>query len=767
MKMNKIIYMMKKHIQLWGVILQLMVVFGHVDPVSAAEQTTLHLWHPMPAPSRAVLNDLIAEYESMNPDINVHLLYKENEEVRMAYMSATGFTSGGPDLLYGPSDFTGALVEMDIVKPLEDLFSQEELAAFDPKGLTWYDNHLYQIGDELGNHLALVYNKRLFAEAGLDRPPNTLQELIEFGKKLTLDSDGDGVVDQYGLVWNFTEPFFFMPFYASFGGWVMDEDQKPTLNNEAAVKAFKFVRDMRDVHGIIPIECDYDIADSKFNTGAAAMLINGAWSWAKYMESPHVDFGLAVLPINAETGLYPAPMIATKGYFMNPYLSGEREQQVLDLMKFLTSAEAQFEYATRLATIPTRLEVRHRTEIAEDPIIMTSIEQVSRGKAMPISPQMRAIWDAMRPAYQNVLGGSMSPEEGAAYQQDIAIQKVAELFEGQDVDTDALNLTAILVYLAGLVLVIWALYKLFIAFIKPLMQGIPGVQVQESRFGVLMVAPAAIFIFGVVVYPFFYNLVISFSNMGLTTVNDWRIIGLSQYGKVLTDSQFYHFFVRTIIWTVVNVGLHVIFGVMLALLLNRPLPGKGIIRVLLILPWAVPSYITALTWRGMFNIDYGAVNIILNKFFGIEPISWLIDPTNAFIATIITNVWLGIPFMMIIALGGLQSIPQELYEAASIDGASPWQQFRKITLPLLRPVMIPAITLGIVWTFNNINVVWLVSNGGQPGDQTHILVSFVYRAAFNLYRYGYAAAFSFMIFLMLALFSVKFMQKNKATETAY
>jgi len=736
-------------------------------PVNAAEKTTLHLWHPMPAPSRAVLNDLVAEYERLHPDINVHLLYKENEEVRMAYMSATGFTEGGPDLLYGPSDFTGALVEMDIVKPLEGLFTEEELAEFDPKGLTWYQGHLYQIGDELGNHLALVYNKRLFAEAGLDGPPASLQELIEYGKLLTQDRDGDGVMDQYGLVWNFTEPFFFMPFYASYGGWVMDDQQRPTLNNEAAVKAFTFVRDMRDVHGIIPLECDYDIADSKFNTGGAAMLINGAWSWAKYMASPQVDFGLAVLPINEETGLFPAPMIATKGYYMNPYLKGEREQQVLALLKFLTSAEAQFQYASRLATIPTRLEVRERPEIAQDPIIMTSIEQVSRGKAMPISPEMRAIWDAMRPAYQNVLGGSMTPVEGAAYQQEIAEQKVAELYEGQNVDAEAVNITAILVYIAGILLAIWALYKIFTAFIMPLVRGVPGVQVQESRFGVLMVAPAAIFIFGVVVYPFFYNLVISFSNMGLTTVNDWRIIGLSQYGKVLTDSQFYHFFWRTIVWTVVNVALHVIFGIMLALLLNRPLPGKSIIRVLLILPWAVPSYITALTWRGMFNIDYGAVNIILNRFLGIEPISWLIDPTNAFIATIITNVWLGIPFMMIIALGGLQSIPQELYEAASIDGASPWQQFRKITLPLLKPVMIPAITLGIVWTFNNINVVWLVSNGGQPGDQTHILVSFVYRAAFNLYRYGYAAAFSFMIFLMLALFSVKFMQKNKATGTAY
>jgi arabinogalactan oligomer/maltooligosaccharide transport system permease protein len=559
--------------KLWSKTPGVLLISMMLTSALMGEETTLHLWHPMPAPSRAVLSELVARYETENPGINVHMLYKENEEVRMAYMSATGFTEGGPDLLYGPSDFTGALVEMDIIRPLEDLFTAEELAEFDPKGLTYYNDHLYQIGDELGNHLALVYNKRLFAEVGLDRPPETLQELIEFGKKLTLDKDGDGNVDQYGLVWNFTEPFFFMPFYASFGGWVMDEDQNPTLNNEAAVKAFQFVRDMRDVHGIIPAECDYDIADSKFNTGAAGMLINGAWAWQKYMESPYVDFGLAVLPINEETGLYPAPMIATKGYYVNPYLEGERLKQVTHLLKYLTSAEAQFEYASRLATIPTRLEVRERPQIATDPIIMTSIEQVSRGRAMPISPQMRAIWDAMRPAYQNVLGGSMTPQEGAAYQQEIALQKVAELFEGQDIDQDAVNITAILVYLAGLVLIIWAIYKLIVAFVIPLVKGMPGTQVSESRFGVLMVAPAALFIFGVVVYPFFYNLVISFSNMGLTTVNSWQIIGLAQYGKVLTDSQFYHFFMRTVIWTVVNVALHVIFGVLLALLLNRPLPG--------------------------------------------------------------------------------------------------------------------------------------------------------------------------------------------------
>ena len=123
--------------------------------------------------------------------------------------------------------------------------------------------------------------------------------------------------------------------------------------------------------------------------------------------------------------------------------------------------------------------------------------------------------------------------------------------------------------------------------------------------------------------------------------------------------------------------------------------------------------------------------------------------------------------MMVIALGGLQSIPKELYEAAKVDGANRWQQFKNITLPMLKPVMIPATVLGTVWTFNNINVVWLVSNGGEPSNQTHILVSFVYKAAFNLYRYGYAASLSMVIFFILFGFVVYFLRRARATEGVY
>jgi arabinogalactan oligomer/maltooligosaccharide transport system permease protein len=293
----------------------------------------------------------------------------------------------------------------------------------------------------------------------------------------------------------------------------------------------------------------------------------------------------------------------------------------------------------------------------------------------------------------------------------------------------------------------------------------------HRAFIAFLVVPSFLILAAVVFYPFVYNVVISFSNMSLRHIRDWEIVGFQQYYKVFfepTQPNFYVVFLKTIVWTAVNVTFHVGLGVMLALLLNqRDIRGKPLFRTLLILPWAIPQYIVALTWRGMFNAEYGSINLIITRYLNLPAVEWLKSPTEAFLACILTNVWLGFPFMMVIALGALQSIPHELYEAANIDGASWWHKLRHITLPLIRPVMIPAITLGTVWTFNALNIVWLVSNAGEPSDQTHILVSFVYKAAFNLYRYGYAAALSMVIFLLLLGFSLFFMRKTRATEAAY
>lgn len=288
----------------------------------------------------------------------------------------------------------------------------------------------------------------------------------------------------------------------------------------------------------------------------------------------------------------------------------------------------------------------------------------------------------------------------------------------------------------------------------------------NNRLAYMYIMPAVIIMSLVILYPFIYNVVLSFSNMSLSHFREWRIIGINNYKQVLLNADFWYYFFKTILWTALNLFFHVTIGVFLALILNKDIKGKSFFRTLLILPWAVPQYITALTWRGMFNSEYGAISLILDKLFGLH-IPWLSTEWGAFTACLITNIWLGFPFMMIIALGALQSIPNELYEAADIDGASWFHKLKNITVPLIKPVMVPAITLGVIWTFNNFNVVWLVSNGGEPSDKTHILVSYVYKTGFTYFRLGYAAAFSMIIFIILLLFSWNFIKRTKATEAVY
>lgn len=284
-------------------------------------------------------------------------------------------------------------------------------------------------------------------------------------------------------------------------------------------------------------------------------------------------------------------------------------------------------------------------------------------------------------------------------------------------------------------------------------------------FLLFLLGPTVVLVLAVVAYPFVYNVLLSLGNMNIYHIRDWEVIGFAQYAAVFAEPRFWQVLLKTLLWTGVNIVFHVSIGVFLAVLLHQKyIRGKSFWRVLLIIPWALPQYITALTWRGMFNFEYGAVNLAIVKFLNLPPVAWLTSPVEAFLAAILTNIWLGFPFMMIVALGGLQSIPEELYEAADVDGASAWSKFWNVTAPLLRPVMIPAVTLGIVWTFNNINVVWLVSNGGEPNDQTHILVSYVYEAAFTMYRFSWAAALSMVIFVILFAFTQAFLRQTRALE---
>jgi arabinogalactan oligomer/maltooligosaccharide transport system permease protein len=278
----------------------------------------------------------------------------------------------------------------------------------------------------------------------------------------------------------------------------------------------------------------------------------------------------------------------------------------------------------------------------------------------------------------------------------------------------------------------------------------------------LCLVPALVVLALALVYPLFYNTLLSFSDASIYRIRGWQLTGLGQYLQVFREPEFWITFSRTIVWTAASTFLQVTIGVVLAVTLHQHfLRGASAWRLLLLLPWAMPQYITALTWRGMFHGDNGPVNSFLGSTFGLPPVEWLMDPEAAFLAAVLVNVWMGFPFMMIMALAGLQAIPDSIYESATLEGASRRWQFFHLTAPLLRPVMLPATTLGIVWNFNNLNVIWLFTNGGEPGGATHILVSYVYKTAFTYYRFGYSAALSVVIFLILFLFVQSFLQMNR------
>ncbi|MDO9300344.1 MAG: sugar ABC transporter permease [Anaerolineales bacterium] len=325
---------------------------------------------------------------------------------------------------------------------------------------------------------------------------------------------------------------------------------------------------------------------------------------------------------------------------------------------------------------------------------------------------------------------------------------------------------------------------------------------RNSRVGLayLLIMPAFIGVLFLIIYPFLFEIKLAFSNASLGTqatknaeygfIYGWENLKALFTGSVAKDAKFFEVFWRTILWTGINVTFHVLGGMGLAILLNRPLKFKGLYRTLLVIPWAIPTTIAAMALRNEFDSRYGLFNILLGNLntwlttisqntanivgigngfawmaATIGPVSWKQDPFWAFVSVLMANIWLGIPFMSVIILGGLQSISQEYYEAAEIDGASRWQQFRNITLPLLRPVLTPAIILGVVWTFNKFDIIYLITQGG-PQEKTDILVSSMYKAAFQFYRYGFTAMFALVIFAILFVFTLIYLRTSGGLKSA-
>jgi arabinogalactan oligomer/maltooligosaccharide transport system permease protein len=327
-------------------------------------------------------------------------------------------------------------------------------------------------------------------------------------------------------------------------------------------------------------------------------------------------------------------------------------------------------------------------------------------------------------------------------------------------------------------------------------------QIKDSRTAWLYILPAGLVMVFITMIPQLYQVYMAFTDYRVKNLrfilfdpSTWEkyaptFVGIQNFVKILTNQlaienyDFGRLLLFNVTWTVVNLFFHVVLGVAIALALNNKfLIGRRVYRALFVLPWAIPGYITALTWANMYDDRFGAFNQLLgviNGWLGTNlptDTKWL-TVTNppiggplsflplAFYCVLLANIWLGWPFMTVIATGALQSIPAELYEAASIDGASGWQQLWRITVPLIRPAMVPAIMLGTIMTFNQFNVIYFISKGG-PFGRTEILITQAFKLVYEQRLYGVAAAFSIVVFFVLLIITLLQNRVTRATEAYY
>jgi arabinogalactan oligomer/maltooligosaccharide transport system permease protein len=696
-------------------------------PRAARADEHIVLWHSYRGDEERALVSVVHTFEARHPGVTVDVL-SIPFEAYASKLEAAIPRAHGPDLFIQAHQWIGPYLAEDLIEPVAGAFPDSDVADFDPvavRAVTWKG---LRYGVPVANKcVALYINEDLVPTSHA-----TLEEFVR-AAKAKLPPGG------YPLAYTADNAYFHAPFLHGFGGRIVDDDGTFAFFGDEAAASLAYVRALL-VRGTIPEEANGALEKELFMSGRAAAVIESPWLMGDFGPQMQVHYRVEPLPKLAATGLAMRPLLTVEAVFLTK--AGAARPVASELARWLGSAESG---RTRVLEGE---QVVPRPALWSDPALagLANLRAFAKAaaNAEPMSPTsgMQAAWEPANQALKKVLRGDQDPE--------------AALLEAKRRWEDATRPPPPQASPTPLVAVFGA-GCLALAFFVVLRARDPRFrrEVRASLPAYAYVTHAVLVVLALVVFPLAAG---ALTSLFSGTREAPRYVGLANYvgiltargGDLLGHGSFYLTLLVTVLWTVVNVFFHVSLGLVLGLALSRPLLRlRAVYRVLLILPWAVPSYVTALAWKGMFQRQFGAVNALL-RLIGAEPVSWFSHFSTAFAANVATNVWLGFPFMMVVVMGALTSIPKDVLEAAEVDGATRGQRFRLVTLPLLKPVLLPAVVLGAVWTFNMFNVVFLVS-GGEPDGTTDILVSEAYRWAFTRdNQYGYAAAYAVLIFVLLA-----------------
>jgi len=777
-----------------------------VTGAKANDQTQLIVWGENYGPDTKGMEARVRAFEKLNPDIKVRPLNLGAGGMNPQKLMTAIVGEVPPDVIAQDRFTISDWAARGAFMPLDEFIKRDAADPLCPRASDYYpaawaearyDNKQYGIPVGADDRV-LYYNTKFFAEnanklraAGCDptRPPRTWSELLKYAEVLTIKNP-DGSLKRAGFIPNYGNSWLYLYAFQENAKFLSDDGHTCTLNSPETQDALKFMVQGYDMLG------GFDEAE-KFNkgfgggeadpfiSGKVAMMIHGDWQitdLARY--GPNLEFKTAPAPV-PDDRYYKRGRFANEkdtyitwiGGFSYAIPAGSKHSEAAwRYIKYMAGddayrteyiAQAEWNKRQGRPNVPRIMAKKSRNEInmrefpPADPryagALKSHIDMMPFARIRPATPVGQRLWDEHVRAYEQACRKNKSVEEALENSQKVVQKEIDEVYAGEKLTQVNMALPAVL----GLITAIVGT-GLFVAFFKRQRLGVLGKN--EAKWAYLFLAP---WLFGFFVFtlgPMVASLFFSFTQYNILTPARW--VGLQNYAEVANDEQ--HLlgkaFMNILYVGGIGVPLGLVTGLAIALLLNQAVRGMRFFRTAFYLPTIVPGVASAILWMFITNADpnKGLINSYwghtIQQWFGFPMPGWLAVETWAKPTIIMMGVW-GAGGGMVLWLAGLKAIPTTLYEAASIDGASPWRQFVSVTLPQLSPIVFFNTVMGFigaVQTFDNVYVM----TGGQsygPADSLLTPVYLLFKNAFTYFKMGYSSALAWLIFVViLALTAIQF-----------
>ena len=741
-------------------------------PFAAQAKETIVFWYGASQDERVAYEKMIADFERANPDIKVNAML-----VPMGYIERKLILSvaGGvpPDVVRFYAHLGGEMMSRGGLEPLDDLIKRDkyDLADFYKVGLeqNTYAGKLYGIPWVLSPN-ALFYNKTLFKKAGLDpnRPPQTWAELEKYAMKLT-KRDSNGRIQSIGYADFLYNPNnFALYLWQSNGNLLSNDGKKAIFNSPDGVAALTWMKSFldREAGGVKPLQtftANFKGAtQDPFGQGVVAMRVDSPFripDLKKYF--PNLDFGVAGIPYKDK------PAIEVVGNSLVIPKDSKHREAAWKFIKFAASRTQLTEICKVAGRIPARESVAHRPEFYSDPITRAFIDQIPYGRTVPIVPGWQEVSDSLARNIERALKGQAPPKAAL----DTAARSADQILAKANEDMSPFPVVP------WKTLGIIALCTLAAAFTGAVIYvrkhtAESRSQRKEAATFYLFAAPWIIGFLVLTLGAMLASLVISFSKWD--ALSPAHFIGLRNYSDLFTaDARFFKALSVTAYYAIFSIPLAIVGGLGVSVLMNQKVLGIRLFRTMYYLPVVISGVATSMLWLFIFNPTTGLLNKLLtmkvipgitaghfiwNPIWA-NPPGWLLDPAWSMPAFIIMGFW-GVGGAMIVYLAALQGIPEELYEAAKLDGAGAWNIFRHVTLPLLTPAIFYQLVVGTMYSLQMFTQAYIMTGGG-PEDSTLFYALYLWKNSFEWMKMGYGSAMAWILFVIVLLITLFHLKGSK------